>query len=123
MVPYGLAYTPIEYVPAISDPSELKFEKVAPKSPDFVGCWQQAEPARQLANMAQTPILVLGGEASFYRPYNYCTARYLEQGGLGPDFYDLGDMGIHGNGHSMMLEKNSDEVANLVAEWIESNLE
>ncbi len=123
MVPYGLAYTPIEYVPAISDPSELSFEKVEPKSPDFVGCWQQVEPARQLANMAQTPILVVGGEASFYRPYNYCTARYLEQGGLSPDFYDLGDMGIHGNGHSMMLEKNSDEIANLVAEWIESNLD
>ena len=123
VAPYGLAYTPIEYVPAISDPSELVFEKVRPKSPNFVGCWQQAEPARQLANMAQTPILVVGGEASFYRPYNYCTARYLEQGGLNPDFYDLGDMGIHGNGHSMMLEKNSDDVANLIAEWLEKNLD
>jgi len=123
VVPYGLAYTPIEYVPAIAGPMELKFEKVTPKSPNHVGCWQQAEPARQLAHMDQTPILVVGGEASFYVPYNYCTVRYLEQGGLNPSFYDLGEMGIHGNGHSMMLEKNSDEVANLVAQWIESNFD
>jgi hypothetical protein len=32
-------------------------------------------------------------------------------------------MGIHGNGHSMMLEKNSDEVADLVARWIEGNFD
>jgi pimeloyl-ACP methyl ester carboxylesterase len=123
MIPYGLAYTPIEYVPAISDPSELHFEKVAPKSPGHVGCWQQVAPARRLANMDQTPILVVGGEASFYVPYNYCTVRYLEQAGLNPTFYDLGEMGVHGNGHSMMLEKNSDEIAGLVAGWLENNLD
>lgn len=123
VAPYGLAYTPIEYVPALSDPSELEFVKVEPKGPDFFGCWLQAEPARRLANMEQTPILVLGGEASFYRPYNYCTVEYLEQAGLSPDFYDLGDMGIHGNGHSMMEEKNSDDVAKIVADWIAANAE
>jgi pimeloyl-ACP methyl ester carboxylesterase len=121
-IPYGLAYTPIEYIPAISDPSELQFVKMEPKGPEFAGCWQQAEPARRLANMDQTPILVVGGEASFYRPYNYCTVRYLEQAGLHPDFYDLGDMGIHGNGHSMMEEKNSDEVAAVVADWIAAHV-
>ena len=123
LIPYGIAYTPIEYIPAIADASELSFVKQEPKGPEFAGCWQQAEPARRLAHMDQTPILVVGGEASFYRPYNYCTVRYLEQGGLDPDFYDLGDMGIHGNGHSMMEEKNSDEVARVVAEWIEGNVE
>jgi pimeloyl-ACP methyl ester carboxylesterase len=121
--PYGLAYTPIEYIPAISDPSELVFEKQAPESPEHVGCWLQKAPARQLANMSQTPILVVEGEASFYAPYNYCTVRYLQQGGLQPTHFELGKMGIHGNGHSMMEELNSDEVADVIAEWIEANVD
>jgi pimeloyl-ACP methyl ester carboxylesterase len=121
--PYGLAYTPIEYIPALSDPSELRFEKQEPRSADHVGCWLQAAPARRLANMEQTPILVVEGEASFYAPYNYCTVRYLEQAGLSPTHFELGQMGVHGNGHSMMEERNSDEVAALVADWIEANVD
>ena len=35
------------------------------------------------------------------------------------DFVYLGDRGIHGNGHMMMLESNSDEIAGLTADWIE----
>ena len=30
----------------------------------------------------------------------------------------LGDVGIHGNGHMMMLEKNSDDIARVMREWL-----
>jgi hypothetical protein len=30
----------------------------------------------------------------------------------------LGDAGIHGNGHMMMLEKNSDDIARVMREWL-----
>ena len=34
---------------------------------------------------------------------------------------DLGDHGIDGNGHMMMLEKNSDVLAGQVLSWIEKS--
>jgi hypothetical protein len=30
----------------------------------------------------------------------------------------LPDAGIHGNGHTMMLERNNEEIADLIEEWI-----
>jgi hypothetical protein len=31
-------------------------------------------------------------------------------------------VGIHGNGHMMMLEKNSDEIAAVVNQWLKANV-
>jgi len=30
----------------------------------------------------------------------------------------LADVGVHGNGHMMMLEKNSDDIARVMREWL-----
>jgi len=30
----------------------------------------------------------------------------------------LSEAGIHGNGHMMMLEKNSDDIARVMREWL-----
>jgi hypothetical protein len=30
----------------------------------------------------------------------------------------LGDVGIRGNGHMMMLEKNSDDIAGVMRDWL-----
>ena len=38
-------------------------------------------------------------------------------------FIKLADVGIHGNGHMMMLEKNSDQVAQVIANWLDKALE
>jgi hypothetical protein len=34
----------------------------------------------------------------------------------------LADLGIHGNGHMMMLEKNSDVIAGVMADWLDKNV-
>ena len=75
-------------------------------------------PARQLPNL-KMPILIMNGEASFHAPFEHCTVKYLEQAGATPTWIDLGKAGIHGNGHMMMLEKNSDEVARVIANWLD----
>jgi hypothetical protein len=31
-------------------------------------------------------------------------------------------MGIHGNGHMMMLEKNSDQIADVIEKWVRKAL-
>ena len=39
-------------------------------------------------------------------------------GGRPSDLLNLGAMGIHGNGHMMMLEKNSDQIAEVMERWV-----
>ena len=34
------------------------------------------------------------------------------------DFIKLADIGIHGNGHFLMLEKNNMEIAGVIADWL-----
>jgi hypothetical protein len=33
-------------------------------------------------------------------------------------FIKLAELGIHGNGHMMMLEKNSDDIAKVITDWL-----
>src|SRR5580658_8119794 len=75
-------------------------------------------PARQLPNLQKMPISIVVGEASFYAPYGHCLVKYLEQAGVHPTMLNLGAMGIHGNGHMMMLEKNSDQIADVIERWV-----
>ena len=48
---------------------------------------------------------------------------YLKQAGVATDFIRLADVGIRGNGHMMMLEKNSDDIARVMDEWITRQLD
>ncbi len=47
-------------------------------------------------------------------------ADWLNANGASADFIYLGDQGITGNGHMLMLEDNSDAIAQLIIDWIES---
>jgi pimeloyl-ACP methyl ester carboxylesterase len=117
---YGITSVPLGYVPAVKSASELAFvrdEKA--DAPDKVVCWKQREPARQLPNLQKMPILVLTSEASYHAPYDHCTVRYLEQAGVKPTAIRLADLGIHGNSHVMMLEKNNKEIAAVIAGWLD----
>ena len=44
---------------------------------------------------------------------------WLNENGAKADFWFLGDRGVSGNGHMMMIESNSDAVAKLVLSWVE----
>jgi hypothetical protein len=71
-----------------------------------------------LVNLQNTPILIVTAEASYHASYDHCTVRYLAQAGVKTTFVRLEDVGIHGNGHMMMLEKNSDAIAEKITEWL-----
>jgi pimeloyl-ACP methyl ester carboxylesterase len=47
-------------------------------------------------------------------------ADWLNENGAKADFWFLGDRGVTGNGHMMMIESNSDAVAKLILGWISS---
>jgi hypothetical protein len=107
----------------VSEATPLRFvrEDKAEK-PDFVRCWAQQEPARKLVNLENTPILIVTSEASYHASYDHCTVRYLAQAGVKSTFIRLPDVGIHGNGHMMMLEKNSDAIAKVMVDWLDRTL-
>ena len=76
----------------------------------------------KLPNLAKVPILILVAEASYHAAYDHVTAAYLTQAGVRNDFVRLPDIGIRGNGHMMMLEKNSDEIAGVIEKWLKKTL-
>jgi pimeloyl-ACP methyl ester carboxylesterase len=120
---WGLTAIPITYAPPAKDASELTFERQEKADgTDLARCWLQKEPARQLPNLQKLPIAIVTGEASFHGPYEHCVVKFLEQAGVHPTWLNLGAMGIHGNGHMMMLEKNSDQIAEVIEKWVRKAL-
>ena len=119
-LPFGITSVPITYAPAVKDASELKWVKEdKPDGPDLVTCWKQAEPARQLPNLQKMPVMVLTSEASYHAPYDHCTVKFLLQAGVKPTWIKLADLGIKGNSHVMMQEKNSKEIAAVIYQWLD----
>ncbi len=48
--------------------------------------------------------------------------KYLEQAGVHPTWIKLADIGIHGNGHMMMLEKNNRQIAEAILSWLSQSV-
>jgi pimeloyl-ACP methyl ester carboxylesterase len=120
---WGLNYSKVTYAPAAADPSELAIvQQEKPYAPNLVRCWLQKEPARRLPNLKGIPILLLTTEASFHVTYDHCASLYLKQAGVDNDFIRLPDLGIHGNGHYMMFEKNSMQIAGVIADWLQEKV-
>jgi pimeloyl-ACP methyl ester carboxylesterase len=122
--PYGLTAPPLTYAPSVKEPSELKFvRQERPDAPDLVRCWAQAEPARTLVNLQHIPVLVVEAEASYHATYDHCTVAYLRQAGVSTvRFIRLADVGIRGNGHMLMLEKNNLEIAAIAEQWLRESV-
>jgi pimeloyl-ACP methyl ester carboxylesterase len=119
----GLGEVSLTYDPPLSGDTKLEFvrQEKADK-PDVVRCWLQKEPARKLPNLAKVPTLIVMSEASYHAAYDHCTVAYLTQAGVKNTFIRLADVGIHGNNHMMMLEKNNMAIARVMAEWVERTL-
>jgi len=121
-LPFGLSAVPLTYAPALTEAKELAIvQQDKPDGPDLVKCYLQKEPARKLPNL-KMPILVVMSEASYHAPYDHCTVKYLQQAGAQPTFMRLADLGIKGNSHVMMNEKNNKEIAAVIAQWLGKTL-
>jgi pimeloyl-ACP methyl ester carboxylesterase len=115
----GLGEVPLTYDP----PGAPEFVRAeAADAPDLVHCWVQQGPARQLVKLKNVPVLVVMSEASYHASYDHCTVKYLRQAGVTTSFIRLADRGIRGNGHMMMLEKNSDQIADAMMSWLDETV-
>jgi pimeloyl-ACP methyl ester carboxylesterase len=121
--PWGITRGPLTYSPRAASPRDLRMKREAEAAgPGLVRCWQQGGPVRELPNLKGIPILIVVSEASYHAPYDHCTSGYLAQAGVKHDFVRLPDVGIRGNGHMMMLEKNNLEIAAFLDGWARKNV-
>jgi hypothetical protein len=119
---FGLGEVPIVYDPPLGG-GKLEFVRQdKPDRPDLARCWLQKEPARKLPNIAKAPLLIVTSEASYHASYDHCTSAYLTQAGVKHTFTRLVDRGVRGNGHMMMLEKNNQDIARVMADWLDRTI-
>ena len=105
-------------------------QKVAQARPEKVKALVLVEPAglgdpKLIANLKNTPILALYGdyieEDARWPTIRGNQLKFLEQvkaAGGKYDVVDLPKIGIKGNSHMIMMDKNSDQVADLIQAWL-----
>ncbi len=100
--------------------------------PDKVKALVAVEPTiggdkSKIAAVKGSPVLIVVGDNAKDHPrwskirggvVEYANA--LKAGGGGVDLVDLPDVGIKGNSHMMMMDKNSDQIADLIQKWLVS---
>ena len=119
---WGLTNFPMHYDPPVKDASELQtVQEAQADGPGLVPCWIQKEPARKLINLEGIPVLNVSSQASYHRPYARCVAKWLNQAGVKTEYVRLEDVGLPGNGHQMMSEKNSAGIAKFFMQWLDKN--
>ena len=122
--PWGITRVPLDFVPAAASPSDLVVQRQAQADgPDLVRCNLQGGVPRQLPNLAKVPIVIVTSESSFRATMDHCTSKFLTQAGVANEHLRLPSVGVHGNGHMMMLEKNNLDVASVLADWIHRKVE
>ncbi|RHZ59258.1 alpha/beta hydrolase [Aspergillus thermomutatus] len=122
--PYGLTDIPITYSPPVTDPAtDFVKQTITSSSSARSDCIIQADdpPPRQLVNLSQIPTLVVTTEASYHATHDWCTVRFLRQAGVPTEHLQLEEIGVHGNGHMVFLEKNSDQVVRAIHKWMEGS--
>ncbi|HJT87325.1 MAG TPA: alpha/beta hydrolase [Bryobacteraceae bacterium] len=121
--PWGITDIPLAYDPPAREASDMRaVQESSADGPDLVKCWKQADPPRRLPHLRGIPILIVTTEASYHAPYDHCTAKFLTGAGVPNTHMRLEDQGIHGNGHMVMLERNSGEVAAALEKWIAGHI-
>lgn len=101
-IAYGLTYAPVETEPALADPSQLREDPAAFTIPGLAGI----------------PVQVVTGGASPNAAHGPETVQFLRAVGAEAELLHLPDRGIEGNGHALILERNSSEAVQPVIEWI-----
>jgi pimeloyl-ACP methyl ester carboxylesterase len=75
-----------------------------------------------LQQLAGKRVLVITGTADLdhARDVDGAIVTWLNANGAAAEFCFLGDRGIVGNGHMLMMEDNSDEIADIIMSWLEA---
>jgi pimeloyl-ACP methyl ester carboxylesterase len=91
------------------------------------GCLAPLTP-EQLAILKKIPILVMVGDLrgpTPQLPTAACAQEMTQVNGAGGDmtYISLPDLGMHGNSHMFMLDKNNLQIADVILAWIDKHVE
>jgi pimeloyl-ACP methyl ester carboxylesterase len=104
--------------------------RVLEARPDKVRALLAIEPTlagdkSKIASIKNTPIMMMYGDNvktharwSRIRQGGVDYAELFKAAGGSVDIYDLPDLGLNGNSHMIMMDKNSDQVAELIFKWL-----
>src|SRR5215469_2458562 len=122
-LPWGVTSLPVLYDPPMQSASQLHVElETKPDGPALVPCYLQKGAPHKLVNLTHLRVLDVSAEASYHRVFDSCDAKWLNQAGVKTKYVKLEDVGLTGNAHEMMLEKNSDGIAAYFEAWLEKNV-
>lgn len=100
---WGATAAPMRFDPPVTDAEILR----------------HAEPGTlRLPALAELPILIVTAEASAFAAASPPTTAFLNAAGASAELLHLPDHGVHGNGHGLIYEKNSDAALAPVLDWI-----
>lgn len=119
---YGISELPLHFEPPVQSVSDFQLTLHHSATEGECDGWVLNDHEHRLPHLAQIPILILTAEASYHAQYDHLTSHVLRQLGVEHDFVKLADVGIHGNGHMMMLEKNNLEIAAYIQGWLSSKI-
>ncbi|MGO2110306.1 MAG: alpha/beta fold hydrolase [Pseudoclavibacter sp.] len=100
---WGLTASPLRYDPPVDDPAGLEQRIADHRLPSHEGA----------------PVVVVVGEASPFTAFEAVVVEHLLAVGADAELLNLGDHGVHGNGHAPMLEHNSDAAIAPIIRWID----
>jgi pimeloyl-ACP methyl ester carboxylesterase len=100
---WGPTAAPLKFQPPVDSPEALK----------------EAEPGmHKVPSLVGIPILVVTAEASAFSAASPPTVDFLNAAGATAELLHLADVGVHGNGHGLIYERNSDEALAPVLDWL-----
>ena len=100
---WGLTAAPVTYDPPRVNPAKVR----------------AADPASlRIPALANVPVAVVSGETSVQSTYAPAIVEFLVTAGAAAELLHLPDHGIHGNGHGLIYEKNSDQALQPVLRWL-----
>jgi pimeloyl-ACP methyl ester carboxylesterase len=106
--------------------------KALEAQPDKVKALVAVEPTlagdkAKIASVKGSPILIIIGDNAKEHPrwknirqHSVAYAEAFKAGGGDIQLVDLPDVGIKGNSHMMMMDRNSDQIADLIQKWLVS---
>ncbi len=102
---WGLTAAPVTYDPPRATPEAAR----------------AADPAAlRIPALAGLPVAVVTGETSSFAKAAPAIVEFLDRAGAAVERIHLPDHGIHGNGHGLIYERNSDEALQPVLRWLEA---
>ncbi|BDH13199.1 alpha/beta hydrolase [Streptomyces hygroscopicus] len=103
---WGLTAAPLTY-----DPPRTAADEVAAADPATL----------RVPALAGVPMAVVTGETAVFATYAPAIVDFLTTAGAAAEHLHLPDRGIHGNGHGLIYESNSDEALQPVLQWLDQH--